>query len=44
MLYLSDNDQADVARAFNSTARYPDDLLNDYSTYFITHGGSDIKH
>ena len=41
MLYLSYNNQAVVVRAFNSTSRYPDDLLNDYSTYFITHGGSD---
>ena len=28
MLYLSDNNQADVVEVFNSTSRYPDDLLN----------------
>ena len=27
MLSLSDNNQADVVEAFNSTSRYPDDLL-----------------
>ena len=27
-LFLSDNDQADVVEAFNSTSRYLDDLLN----------------
>ena len=44
MLYLSDNNQAVVVRAFNSTSRYPDDLLNDYSTYLKTHCGSDKYH
>ena len=34
MLSLSDNNQADGVKAFNSTSRYLDDLLNiDYS-YF----------
>ena len=28
MLSLSDNNQADVIEAFNSTSRYPDGLLN----------------
>ena len=28
MLSLSDNDQADVVEAFNSTSRYLDDLFN----------------
>ena len=28
MLSLSDNNQADVVKAFNSTSRYLDDLLN----------------
>ena len=28
MLTLSDNNQADVVEAFNSTSRYLDDLLN----------------
>ena len=28
MLSLSDNYQADVVKAFNSTSRYLDDLLN----------------
>ena len=30
----SDNSQADVIRAFNSTSRYLDDLLNIDSHYF----------
>ena len=28
MLSLSDNNQADIIEAFNSTSRYLDDLLN----------------
>ena len=28
MLSISDNNQADVVEAFNSTSRYLDDLLN----------------
>ena len=28
MLSLSDNNQADVVEAFNSTSRYLDDMLN----------------
>ena len=34
MLSLSDNNQADVIEAFNSTARYLDDLLNIDTPYF----------
>ena len=35
MLYLSDNNQADVVEAFNSTSRYLDDLLiNNDNPYF----------
>ena len=34
MLSLSDNNQADVVEAFNSTSGYLDDLLNIDNTYF----------
>ena len=34
MLYLSDNNQACVIEAINSTARYLDDLLNIDTPYF----------
>ena len=34
MLSLSDNNQADIIDAFNSTSRYLDDLLNIDSPYF----------
>ena len=34
MLSLSDNNQADIIEAFNSTSRYLDDLLNIDSPYF----------
>ena len=34
MLSLSDNYQADVVKAFNSTSRYLDDLLNIDNPYF----------
>ena len=34
MLYLSQNDQADVIEAFNSTSRYLDDSLNIINPYF----------
>ena len=34
MLSLSDNNQADVVEAFNSTSRYLDDLLNIDNSYF----------
>ena len=34
MLSLSDNNQADVVKAFNSTSRYLDDLLNIDNPYF----------
>ena len=34
MLSLSDNNQADIIKAFNSTSRYLDDLLNIDNPYF----------
>ena len=34
MLSLSDNNQADIIEAFNSTSRYLDDLLNIDKSYF----------
>ena len=34
MLYLSDSNRADVVKAFNSTSRYLDDLLNIDNPYF----------
>ena len=34
MLSLSDNNQADIIEAFNSTSRYLDDLLNIDNPYF----------
>ena len=34
MLYLSDINRADVVKAFNSTSRYLDDLLNIDNPYF----------
>ena len=34
MLSLSDNNQADVVEAFNSSSRYLDDLLNIDNPYF----------
>ena len=34
MLSLSDNNQADVVEAFNSTSRYLDDLLDIDNTHF----------
>ena len=39
MLFLSDNNQADVIEAFNSTSRYLDDLLNLFQggTSFVDH-------
>ena len=39
MLSLSDNNQADVVEAFNSTSRYLDDMLNIENPY-----PSDISH
>ena len=44
MLSLSDNNQADVVEAFNSTSRYPDDLLHIDNPSFCTYGKSDISH
>ena len=34
VLSLSDNNQADVIEAFNSTSRYLDDLINIDNPYF----------
>ena len=34
ILSLSDNNQADIIEAFNSTSRYLDDLLNIDNSYF----------
>ena len=34
MLSLSDNNQADIIEAFNSTSRYLDELLNIDNPYF----------
>ena len=34
MLYLSENNQADIIEAFNSTSRYLDDSLNINNPYF----------
>ena len=34
MLSLSDNNQADAIEVFNSTSRYPVDLLNIDTPYF----------
>ena len=34
MKYLSSDNQADVVKAFNSTSRYLDGLLNIYNPYF----------
>ena len=44
MLSLSDNNQADVVEAFNSTPRYQDDLLNIDNPFFCTNGKSNIPH
>ena len=34
MMYLSDDKQADVIDAFNTTSRYLDDILNINNVYF----------
>ena len=34
MMYLSNDNQADVIDAFNTTSRYLDDILNIYDVYF----------
>ena len=34
MMYLSDDKQADVIDAFNTTSRYLDDILNVNNVYF----------
>ena len=36
MMYLSDNKQADIIDAFNTTSRYLDDILNINNVYFDT--------
>ena len=33
-MYLSDDKQADVIDAYNTTSRYLDDILNIYTVYF----------
>ena len=43
MFSFSDNNQADVVEAFNSTSRYLDELLNIDNPYFCTNGKSDIS-
>ena len=39
MMYLSDEKQADVFNAFNTTSRYLDDILNINNVYFDNMGG-----
>ena len=34
MLFLSDDNQSEVIKAFNSTSRYLDDILNIDNTFF----------
>ena len=34
MMYLSDDKQADIIDALNTTSRYLDDILNTYNVYF----------
>ena len=34
MVSLSEDNQADVIDAFNTTSRYLDDILNIYNVYF----------
>ena len=36
MMSLSDDKQADIIDAFNTTATYLDDILNIYNVYFDT--------
>ena len=43
MLSLSDNNQADIIEAFNSTSRYLDDLLNIDNPYFEQMAGTSVK-
>ena len=42
MLFLSDNYQADIIEAFNSTFNYLDDLFNIDNPYFEKNGRSAI--
>ena len=44
MLSLSDNYQAGIIEAFNSTFRYLDDLFNIDNPYFEKNGGSAISY
>ena len=37
MMSLSDNKQADIIYAFNTTSRYLDDILNIDNVYFKDH-------
>ena len=34
MMSLSDDKQADIIDAFNTTSRYLDDILNSFNVYF----------
>ena len=36
MMYLSDDEHADIIYAFNTTSRYLDDILNINNVYFDT--------
>ena len=36
MMSLSDDKQADIIDAFNTTSRFLDDILNIYNVYFDT--------
>ena len=42
MMSLSDDKQADVMDAFNTTSRYLDDILNINNIYFLQYGKSNI--
>ena len=44
LLFLPDNNQTDIIKAFNSTSRYLDDLLNIDNPYFDQNGRSDISY
>ena len=36
--------QTDIVKAFNSTSRYQNDLLNNDNPYFAANSSSDISH
>ena len=42
MMSLSDDKQADIIDAFNTTSRYLDDILNINNVYFYNNGKSNI--